>query len=349
MRSICLLSLLFSFLILTMLGCSSSDDNGTDSAPVVYRVVIGDHQDPGTGSVNSVVWDSITGVIIPIGTRNAYNANVGFTTSLNLEIKGLIADDTVLYLRCRWNDDSKNNKFGELRARLINQIYQWEQIDTTDVRNEDRIYILFDKSGTNGADCATFCHTDTSSAGRIFYGNTGDAADIWHWKAHRTGLANLAEDQRLTTTMVESDARDQLIDQLYFPNYDDLLPKPEFMHVDTTAYTGVSLLESDGFIAYNDDLQWVEISGSDTTGLYMPGYFIYDLSGTNGSRWDVAAISEHDGTHWTVVFRRSLTTADIADIDFDFAARDSVEISIALCNNNGIEHHGVAPFYLIFE
>jgi hypothetical protein len=353
------------FLAVFAVGCGK-DDGGTNGPPppAMIRVLVQAHQDPTlVDAVHAAVWDSITAVKIPVGTENAYNADMLFRTDLFADMKALIADDSLLYIWVKWNDITEDNRFGELRASWVNSKIQWVvNPEDTVYRNEDRFSILFNNGGTNGADCSKFCHAaaDSSSAGKRFYGAAGDDADVWHWKAHRTGLARLADDMHITSINVSPDPQGvQMIDSLYFVNFTVINPadsshvRPIYMHPDSTAYTGAGLLESETdagyFTAYVPTMPWVIFfPDQDPVGRTIPGYYIYDESGTHGSRWNVRAVSEFDGDYWTVVFRRRLTTDDPADIDLA-AIVDSLQISFAIGNNAGSKHHGRKPFYLIFQ
>jgi hypothetical protein len=358
------------------IGCGSDDgDNGNGPGPVAPpRVLVEAHQDPTfANALDSPVWDSIEVEEIPIGTENEYNSNLLYVSNRTVDMKALIADDSLLYIRVQWDDADEDNRFGQLRASWINNRITWAvhyPEDTSNAAfNEDRFYMVFDQGGPNGADCAGFCHGigSESATGHRFYGAAGDDADVWHWKAHRTGLAKLADDMHMTTTQVDRDPQDMIGDDLYFLNYDNplwpdsannpgyMLVQPIKMHEDGIAYTGAGLLESEItdpsgiFTPFNSGLDWVRFfPDQPPAGRSLPGFTIWDESGHDGSRWDVGAISEHNGSTWTVVFRRALTTGDADDVGFSFSSLDSIEVSIGITDNSGVDHFGRRPFYLVF-
>ncbi|MCK5125920.1 MAG: hypothetical protein KAR42_06675 [candidate division Zixibacteria bacterium] len=357
-----LLPLLFvAIFSIIIFGCGGGDDNGggtTDPPPVPDpRLVVGVHQDPGLASVDHAVWDSIDEITVPVGTENDYNANTLFRTDLNAKMKALIGG-SYLYIRAEWNDDDADNRFRELQARIYpgtNDRIEWNIGDTVLVNNEDRFYLMFDQGGTNGADCMSMCHSTVNGSGRRLYGTADDDADVWHWKAHRTGLAGLADDMHVTATTIEQDPQDQTPnDNLYFQNVNIILggltDRPVRLHPDTTEYTGPGLIEGEYILwetSVHKDMDWVpDFASEDSTGLYMPGYYLNPTSSADGSRWDVHVIQEHDGANWTVVFRRLLNSGDAADINF--TGMDSVSISLAIGDNNGMKHWGRRPFYLVF-
>ncbi|MEE9443905.1 MAG: ethylbenzene dehydrogenase-related protein [candidate division Zixibacteria bacterium] len=329
-------------------GCGGDDDNGVGPTPPPPppRLVVEAHQSPGLNSVDHAVWNSIEAVDVSVGDSSKYNAGVSFTNNLTASMKALTANDSI-FVRVEWNDNSEDNQFGQLQARWLNNTINWEEIDTTLFANEDRFYVIIDNGGPNGADCSALCHSTANASGRKLYGATGDDADVWHWKANRTGLASYAEDMHITTTTTATDPQASTGGELYYRNFGAFpSPRPLYMHPDSTDYTGPDLLEGI-YIGYIHSHSWASVT--DSNGVKMPGFYLNHLSGANGSRWDVRAVSEHDGLGWTVVFARQLTTADADDVDLSFSIPDSLQISIAIGNNSGMKHHGAPPFYMVFE
>jgi len=109
-------------------------------------------------------------------------------------------------------------------------------------------------------------------------------------------------------------------------------------------------VESDGYVEFHNGSNWINFVPNPPVGLtFLPGYYINDISGIHGSRWDVRTKSSFDGSNWTVVFRRVLYTGDTDDIDLRHATPDSLKISIAIADNAGIKHHGTKPFYLVLQ
>ncbi len=339
--------IMLAIIVVITYGCGGDDGDGpTDPPPVPEpRVVVATHQDPGLASVDHAVWDSISAVSVPLGTDADYNSGVAVHASLNANMKALKTASN-LYIRIEWADNDKDTRFGEYRSRWLNNRNNWEAVDTTLFSNEDRFYVLFDQGGTNGADCATMCHAVANGSGRKFYGAAGDDADVWHWKATRTGLGGFAEDLRITSSTILPDPQDGVNDSLCFRNWYSIGGHPAKMHPDTTEWTGDALLEGT-YMTFDNDLDWVEGLPGDSVSKFHPGYYFNHMSSSDGSRWDVQVLQEHDGTNWTVVFRRALNTTDLDDINLTSA--DSVSVSVAVGDNNGMKHWGRAPFYLVFE
>ncbi len=355
MRAIQLFSLISITIII--IGCGGNGDgngNGPEPTPEP-RLVASVSQDPGLASVNSSIWDGIAPESVYVGTDNDYNANVLFRTDFVAELKAL-RTDTLIYVRATWSDADQDNRFGALMGTWVIDNVRWSlnYPDDTMARNEDRIYFLFDRGGTGGADCSQMCHTSASSAGRLFYGAAGDNADIWQWKANRTGLAGLAEDMHLSDTMITADPQvNPYDDNLYFLNWNSFTEKPIYMHHNGPDYEGAGLLQTEtpsgAFTPFVNSSDWIVfVDGVPTESKQVPGYYILDSTGTDGSRWNIETISEFDGSHWTVIFRRKLIPDDpVNDINFSSYIGDSLPIAIGITDNSGIKHHGTKPFYLV--
>lgn len=359
-RSTVVLSALGIIFLSLLNGCSSGGGSGSTNPPppAPIRLVAAVHQDPTLSDVDSPIWDSITALTVPVGRDTAYNANPYFSPVLTAYLQALVADDSLLYVRVKWNDDSRSDRFAPLRASKVASIVEWEVGDTT-YYNEDRLSVIFDQGGPGGADCATLCHADNdrSGSGKRFYGEAGDDADIWQWKAHRTGTAGRADDMHLTTIDVSPDPIvDPNNDSLYYENISSRsgsIVVPLFMHPDSSNYSGPVLLESEmpgyTFTPYRGGDHWVDLIANPPVGkVFLPGYIHWDIFGVDGSRWDIRTKAVHNGASWTVVFRRALSTGDADDILLPSAGTDSARIAIAIGNNTGDKHHGTKPFYLVF-
>ncbi len=352
MRLLCK-TLIVAALMTALVGCGS-DNGGTNPPPAPFtRLVAAHHQNPGLTSVDSPVWDSIPAGRVNIGADSAYNAGVSAATTLTADLKALVSGDS-LFIRATWTDGSVNNVYGRLHANVRGNNIYWEVVDTT-LTNEDRFYVVFDENGTG---CKRFCHAAANAIGRKFYGAASDEADIWHWKAQRTGMAlfttpaatlGFAEDMHMADTMVAPDPQTSDNDNLYFNNFNASLETPREMHSTGYTFTGPGLVEGQ-WIAYAAAGQhWIDSTVNPPAGRFLPGYYMENLTHANGSRWDVRAMAAHDATSWTVVFCRKLTTGDPGDVDLTSATPDSVLINIAFGNNSGITHYGYKPFYLVVQ
>ncbi len=345
------ISMTAAALLTALVGCGSDDNGGTNPPPAPFtRLVAAHHQNPGLTSVDSPVWDSIAAGRINLGTDTAYNAGLSATSAVTADLKALVSGDS-LFVRVTWTDASVNNLYGQLKAYDVNDYIEWH---AETFFNEDRFYVVFDENGTG---CKRFCHSAANAIGRKFYGTVSDQADIWHWKANRTGLAlfttpatlGFAEDMHITDTMVAPDPQTSGGDDLYFDNLDVFTAKARKMHTTGSAFTGPGLVEG-AWVTYIESGQhWIDSSVTPPTGRFIPGYYMQNLTRANGSRWDVRAMAAHNGTSWTVVFCRKLSTGDPDDVDLTSAAPDSVLINIAVGNNSGVNHLGYKPFYLVVQ
>jgi len=349
-RKLLFLSIMLVGVALLQVGCGSDDETTTEPTVVPEpRLVVESHQYFDLAdALTTPVWDSIDAVSIHLGTDTMYNADLARTDAV-VSMKALAADDSILYIWAQWGDGDADDRFGQLHGVWSINSVIWEKGDTT-VYNEDRFFIIFDNGGTNGADCHSFCHSsgEVSSAGRRFYGTAGDDVDIWQWLANRTGPARFAEDLHITDSMVFHDPQARPADSLYFGNYDNINSQPKNMHQDGNLFTGPALLEGE-FVTFDPNLDWVTFPPNQSpVGKFVPGLYFLNNSLSRGSRWDVRTISEYSGLKWTVVFRRLMTTADAADIDFA-GISDSVAFTIAFSDNIGVKHYGHAPIYMIFK
>jgi hypothetical protein len=327
-------------------SCGKKDkDNGTGVVTRPEpRILIALKPSPGLASVDNAIWDGIDPDSIRVGDEDGYKQDIA---SREVYMKALRTADS-LFIRAEWSDATANNRFGELRPK---DALQWER-DTT-VTNEDRLYIMFDISGPNGADCAASCHIVGSDT--LHYTDAGDEVDIWQWKANRTGLAGFADDMFLNDTAISPDSISPTNNNLlYYNNFDSTAfrQKPFYMHIDSTEYGGPGLLQGE-YVVFDDNVKWYDSSALGGLGApiqNVPGYYLDYISQASGGRWNVRSVQNHDGSGWTIVMARALASSDPTDIDFtSIPVGDSVQISIAITNNSGVRHAGAKPFYMIFQ
>lgn len=358
MKRLLSLSMTAAAVMAVLAGCGSDGgDGGTTPTPVPFtRLVAAEHQSPGLTSVDSPVWDSIAAGNIVMGSDTAYNAGYVGAGNAAATLKALVAGDS-LFIRVSWQDGTVNNRYHQMQAYNAGTDFNINicvKIDSL-YSDEDRFYILVDENGTG---CKRFCHSTANAIGRKFYGSTSDETDIWHWKANRTGLAlfttdtltlGYAEDMHITDTMVAADPQASDQDNLYTSNYNIALMQARKMHETGSVFTGPGLLENDWIDFDGVGQKWIDSVVGNPVGRFLPGYYMRNLTGADGSRWDVRALADHDGMSWTVVFCRKLTTGDLDDVDLTSATPDSILVSIAFGNNSGTKHYGYKPFYLIIE
>lgn len=190
--------------------------------------------------------------------------------------------------------------------------------------NEDRVLMMFpitDSEGhfaENGLGCAAYCHANLkddnpnqnytgTSVATMHTTATNDKADIWHWKALRTGGQSYADDKQIVYATGSNNGR--------------------IADSGTSAYTGNTLSGDNpawihpglNGLSNTDDVlsqsTAVTFSDSPATGNEVPSI----LGRTpGGSRADVQASATYDDNTdlWTVEFRRLRDTGNSDDRQF---------------------------------
>ena len=172
---------------------------------------------------------------------------------------------------------------------------------------EDRVALMFDMGG-DFASCML--------AGKVF------RADVWHWKAARTGTAGLAHDK-----------------------YHIYSLKP--VHAKSRKFKGrggksvyIARISDAG-----DPLYSANKPPSEKTADRLPGYLPNPEA--QGSIADVKAQAVHDGKGWTVTLTRKLATGHEDDVKFEKGRR--YKVALACFNRSSDMHHSTASFVLTVE
>jgi hypothetical protein len=348
-----LMIFIFILLAITLSGCGG-DDGGTKPppppTPPIRLVVDTTVTAPTLSGVDEAVWSLIDSVNVEVGgvpSKYGFDDGIG---KINVVMKAIKISDT-LYIRARWRDNTASIWGNAIKKSQY--AYAWEHV--TYDGGEDELMLLFDAgdNGTEKADCATMCHaTSMSTTG-------GGHADCWKWKSTTTYPGKMGEDEYWSSTGRELDAT--VNDYVYRGNWDGNASTPDFMHVDTFAFTG-PFLYVDDTTDMNNLLNWPS-----DPGYVMPGYFIDSTiykspTRTNNSRWDIRAVAKYDSTaggtpyYWTVVMARALNTTHTAD-DADLSGVDSVQVTMAISDAfmkddlvpGATVHSGSKPFYIILK
>ncbi|MHA2043925.1 MAG: ethylbenzene dehydrogenase-related protein [Candidatus Thorarchaeota archaeon] len=236
------------------------------------------------------------------------------SSGINVVLKAL-SDDTYIYIFAAWNDSVMDNT----RKGWMYNGTHWENVGG----NEDR----FEFAWSLGA--AMVCGHDPATADSMLF-------DIWHWKASRTAVSGWADDKYWDGTGRHSDAKTA-------GGYSDnsVVAQAENSSVITTA-----LGNSTNVLAFSNDDRpfWdnagVEISWSAGVNATSVSNFVngYKSVFPTGSRGDVMAESNHNGTAWNVEFKRALDTGNSAE-DLAFAPGESIPFYVAIHNNSGDDNH----------
>jgi len=323
---------IFLALALILAGCSSDDDNGTDSddGPRITRVVVDTLAvAPTLVSVAEATWSNVDTFLVEIGgNSNLYGRDASLGKQ-DITVKAIKKSDT-LYLWVRWQDYSAHVKADYMTT--VGSTQCWEKVTS---EGQDVFSI-------------SLYAPDTSSDSGSY--------DIWAWMATQTAPGRMAEDRWRTPA-------DSTIDPTlnYYVYRTNVLRTgacdiPTLMHKDTTDFTGTVMYLEDT-VAYSAAYTWFDTSK-------IPGYFIdssiFNLpTRSDLSMWDVKAISHFDSTGassadytWTVVFARALDTQHADDVYL--SGLDSVKVSFIADNKSydtqpAGDYSGSAPFWVILK
>lgn len=304
-------------------GCSDDETPTTpDQQPSGLQVTAAATAPVIDGTIETV-WSNATAYNITVGSSTT-NANVFGPVQVMLKA---MTNNNRLYLLAQWQDPSATETVGKKKWQFSGGTWSKSSED------EDRFYVMFDvgNNGTEGANCATMCHQP--SAG-LMATTGGGNVDVWHWKAARTNPVGRADDKWWDGTGRGSDAK---TGSAYSDNLQvvSMVEYPKYMHAsDTTAYTGDFLFTADT-AAFDSLLDW--------TGASIPFYFLD--SSASGSRWEVEAKGVFSGGTWTLEMSRALNTGNNDDV---VLGTGSIKMSIAITDNSGGNHSGIAPFNLLF-
>ncbi|OGU52993.1 MAG: hypothetical protein A2315_01145 [Ignavibacteria bacterium RIFOXYB2_FULL_35_12] len=244
------------------------------------------------------------------------------TTSLGVTLNAM-ADGQYLYMAAHWNDTTESI----YKNQLSYSGGTW-----TKSNEEDRIAFIFDMglTGTDGANCATMCHTPVMST------NSGKA-DLWHWKAVRSNPMGYIDDTYLDSIDRHSDPGTGAYTDNIFTT------RPSFMAI-TDPHANVNFLTQNDAAFNAFDPYGVMTSHTynksvtfDTLATFNDGDFIpgYLLRVPNGDRATVQSAGKWTNGVWTVEFKKPY-----AGTDFDFAVipGTSVKFTCEIFDNEGSTH-----------
>jgi hypothetical protein len=234
-----------------------------------------------------------------------------------------VADEEYFYLLAGWSDTSGADVTPD-------QFHWYNSNGDFSVRNEghgnggqDFFFAMFDDGRNNsvGANCWEMCHIEKIDDSLHTYMENGgpDMVDAWIWKAGQTDPTHTLDDihyaggERFTY-----DVNVQNVGVWVRNMQPD--GRPEFMHQDSSAYTGDFLYRSQ-MVAFRDlyfDAQglphfWPQ-------GFTLPGYAVREsvTPSDNESLWEIEAKGSYDNVEktWTLEIKRKLNTGHPDDIPF---------------------------------
>ncbi len=359
-----LLTLLALFVALLLVGCGDDEGptvDGTDSEINVALV----STPPAMGNMPSdPVWDNIDQASIRVGTDSVY---MNYQGPGIVRVKAL-TDGSNVYFRFDWSDSSETIDPGRwyFNSSGTGSVFELE-VDTIRDQNgnitlsaperfaqawEDEdvvaMFIDYGNNGSEGANCASTCHTaeEVNGIGERHYTTGGGNIDCWVWRAGRTDPLGIAEDYFWGPNR-KYDSYDH---ELYFRNtiapdsLDPFVSDPAWMHTDSSDYQGLVLFSDDTTkIDFADAVGWQAGDG-------VPGWITNsDYMTGNTSRYDVKAESLYDPqiNAWIVVLWRSLAAPNASE-DVTFQLGQEYEATLAIMRNTNLRHSGSQPFTIKF-
>jgi hypothetical protein len=235
-----------------------------------------------------------------------------------------VHDGDSIYFLFKWKDPSKS---------IIKGAWKYDGKAWKHLKgNEDRISLLFeieriDKFATKG--CAIVCHVPagkTAADGKFGTTSAAQKGDLWHWKAARSDPYHHADDTWVTKISEKKGGRKS---DAGSGGDKKNLTKDKKMPAMMLA-PGKKLTPDGVLLAENA----VEIKDYTT---FMNGHVItYRMpKKPGGSRGDIKAVSNHDGSGWTVMLSRKLDTGHEDDTAFNL--RKKYSFAMALFDDSGDE------------
>jgi len=244
-------------------------------------------------------WKKIEGVTLAL-TPTVKDCDKGHLGAVDAVVKAQHTADTVA-IRVSWPDATRSD---------THKSFVWDEASKAYKRGsdrEDRVSLMFDMGGS---------FSSCMLAGKVF------RADVWHWKAARTGPAGLAHDK------------------YHVYSLEPVHPKSK----EFTNRAGKKVYiarPSDG----GDELYSSAEAPGTKIADRVPGYAVNPAA--TGSIADVKAEAVHDGKGWTVTMTRKLDTGH--DDDVAFKKGKSYPSAVACFDRSGDDHHSTAGFELVIE
>ncbi len=337
------LSLVFTLIIMVSIGglmsCSDDDDDGGDKTPddttavddgkLAVNLTTGTVNIDGDGS--DAAWADATEKTFTFG-ETGYTKDFG---EIPVKVKALYDTENIYFLM-EWTDPSNTESVMKKEWSYDETSSEWTQSGV----DEDRFFFMFDagNNGAEGADCASMCHFDPSQDKSVMGTTGGGNVDVWHWKAARTNPIGLSDDKWWDGEAKDGRKSDAKTIGAYMDN----------KNAEGTGPMWSGPINEDGFIILGEGQTtenltlFDENSATDQT---YPGYVLN--MNADGSRWaDVYAKGAFNNGVWTLEFKRELNTGNADDVAFDIDKE--IQATMAVTDNDGHIHSGVAPFLIKF-
>ena len=240
-------------------------------------------------------WSAIAPVAVKVAPANAGDAK-NFTGTIDAQVRAAVSGDDIYFL-VQWPDDSKDDTHKTLTWSKEKDGYE-EGKD-----REDRLILKFDMGGE---------FTACMLSGKDY------KADIWHWKAFRSGSAGYAHDK------------------MHIISHEQKVKKSKKHPSRDGKEVWVARPGDEGSKPYKSQRP------IDNIGDTVPRYLV--AKEWSGSIADVRAAATHDGSMWTLELKRKMATGH--DDDVTFESGKSYGAGMAVFNHTGDDHHSVAGFTL---
>jgi len=294
-------------------------------------------------------------------------------------------DETYLYLLFEWDDntDSMDREmwYFDPDTRLWKQDNKYAN-HTNDKNYEDKFAMMFpikDSSGNYPENfatqtCIATCHSGLTDpqpghkTTRHYMGNTGELADLWHWKRNRNVLSQSVDDGYVrdgdgkegtaAANGRKADTGDKMYNDkpiftdpvtgLFGPKWVRKGKENYFWITDTQLATGgdaqlVTGVAVDGTLTLNDGST---INPNDDLVAYSKGFgskrfpsiTINPGGAGNDDRTDTQVRAKHNGYGWQLEIRRKLIPVD-AKTDADFSNYgEEIPFGLSIFSNAAIAH-----------
>lgn len=251
------------------------------------------------------------------------------TPSIFTELSGEYLSSDQIQITAKWADATKNDQ----RKQWVFGGSDWTQ----PAGNEDRLSFIWDMQNDSFASagtCAAMCHPPN------MYTASGTTVDTWQWKATRTNPSGYADD-KYWDDGAGGTASGRHSDPGQAPYKDNVAGSPPtYMAEDDPGASANFLFElPEGM---KEAIAWAD--GAWNAGDTLSGYVGRRGS---GSRVDTRSAATHDGSGWTVTFRRKLDTGD-SDQDMTFAPGGTYSFQVTTWDNAGDSSHDLSEMSNVF-
>lgn len=261
---------------------------------------------------------TLDGVLSP-GEWNA----TSITTSNGVTLNSM-ADGQYLYIAAHWTDATESIHKNKL---------SYDGSTWTKSGDEDRIAFFFDMglTGTDGANCATFCHIPLMNT-------TSGKADLWHWKAVRSNPMGYVDDNYVDSLNRQGDpgtsaAADNLLvnGKPSFMSLNGTNANPDFLTKDDAAFSAFDPYGVLTAHTYNKSVAFDSLA-TFNNGDFIPGFLSRIPTDDRAS---VRAAGKWESGAWTVEFMKPY---DGTANDFAVVPGSSVTFTCEIFDNEGATH-----------